>query len=236
VIALDSDWHEKPAVAGARMKLAEAAARQGIPVWLADWTTNLKGLDDLLLAGGQPKLVAYQVSGSGKRPFEEVTALAPNRQPAISLEQARALMETTLLQALEGKLGEPKELGILLSPLPGTGKSTILSQVLNRYHRSRSPRRYSAYFVPRHDLAESDERKSWAFVSGRISLGSAQRPGGRLQVAFCALGGAGAVLVIALQVLNLALQAGNVAQQLFNAGTRGIAGCNHICAPLTTPA
>lgn len=167
VIALDSDWHEKPAVAGARLKLAEAAARQGIPVWLADWTINLKGLDDLLLAGGRPKLVAYQVSGNGKRPFEEICAPEPNRQPAMSLEQARALMETTLLQALEGELGDPKELGVLLSPLPGTGKSTILSQVLNRYHRSRSPRRYSAYFVPRHDLAESDERKAWAFVSGR---------------------------------------------------------------------
>ena len=167
VIALDSDWHDKAAVAGARMKLAEAAARQGIPVWLADWTQSLKGLDDLLLAGGQPKLIAYQVSGNGKRPFQEISAPIPNPRPAMSLEQARASIETTLLQALEGELGDPKELGILLSPLPGTGKSTILSQVLNRYHRSRSPRRYSAYFVPRHDLAESDERKSWAFVSGR---------------------------------------------------------------------
>lgn len=167
VIALDSDWHEKSAVASARLKLAEAAARQGIPVWLADWTTNLKGLDDLLLAGGQPKLIAYQVSGNGRRSFEEVPAPAKSPQPAMPLEQARAHMETLLLQALEGELGDPKELGILLSPLPGTGKSTILSQVLNRYHHTRSPRRYSAYFVPRHDLAESSERKSWAFLSGR---------------------------------------------------------------------
>lgn len=168
VIALDSDWHEKDAVAGARLKLAEAAARQGIPVWLADWDSKLKGLDDLLLAGGQPKLAAYQVSGNGKRPFEKIPAPSSSlKKPAISLEQARAEMEATLLKALEGELGDPKELGILLSPLPGTGKSTILSEVLNRYHRGRSPRRYSAYFVPRHDLAESSERKSWAFVSGR---------------------------------------------------------------------
>jgi hypothetical protein len=100
VVALDSDWHEKPAVAGARFKLAEAAARQGIPVWLADWTSSLKGLDDLLIAGGYPKLVAYQVSGNGKRPFEEVSAPATPAQPSISLEDARAYMETILLQAL----------------------------------------------------------------------------------------------------------------------------------------
>ena len=167
VIALDSDFHTKPAVAGARAKLAEVAARQGIPVWLADWPTELKGLDDLLLAGGKPKLVAYQVSGNGKRPFLEMEASAPPAEPAMALEQARAVIEKTLLQALEGELGNPKELGILLSPLPGTGKSTILSQVLNRYHKKLSPRRYSAYFVPRHDLADSSERKSWAFVSGR---------------------------------------------------------------------
>ncbi len=170
VIALDSDWHEKSAVATARLKLAEAAARQGIPVSLADWTPNLKGLDDLLLAGGQPKLVAYQVSGNGKRPFEEVQAPARSTEPAMSLEQARAHMETLLLQALEGELGDPKELGILLSPLPGTGKSTIISQVLNRYHDTRSPRRYSAYFVPRHDLAENSNRKSWAFLGGRTHV------------------------------------------------------------------
>ena len=167
VIALDSDWHEKSAVAGARLKLAEAAARQGIPVWLADWTSELKGLDDLLVAGGQPKLVAYQVSGNGKRPFDESSAPATPAQPSMSLEDARAYMETILLQALEGELGNPKELGILLSPLPGTGKSTVLSQVLNRYHRNRSPRRYSAYFVPRHDLAENSDRHSWALLSGR---------------------------------------------------------------------
>ena len=167
VIALDSDWHEKPAVASARFKLAEAAARQGVPVWLADWDLSLKGLDDLLVAGGRPSLVAYQVSGNGKRPFEKIPAPAQESAPAMSLEDARAYMETLLLQALEGELGDPKELGILLSPLPGTGKSTVLSQVLNRYHRNRSPRRYSAYFVPRHDLAENSERKSWAFLSGR---------------------------------------------------------------------
>jgi len=167
VIALDSDWHDKPAVASARLKLAEASARQGIPVWLADWDVQLKGLDDLLIAGGQPRLSAYQVSGNGKRPFEETSAPASAASPAMSLEDARAEMETILLQALEGELGDPKELGVLLSPLPGTGKSTVLSQVLNRYHRNRSPRRYSAYFVPRHDLAENSDRQSWAFLSGR---------------------------------------------------------------------
>ena len=167
VVALDSDWHEKPAVAGARLKLAEAAARQGIPVWLADWDTRLKGLDDLLLAGGFPKLVPYQVSGNGKRPFEEVPAPAHKNSPAMSLEDARAVIKTTLLQALDGELGDPKKLGILLSPLPGTGKSTIVSEVLNQYHRNRSPRRYSACFVPRHDLAENELRTSWAFLRGR---------------------------------------------------------------------
>ena len=172
IVALDSDWHEKPAVASARFKIAEAAARQGIPVWMADWDLKFKGLDDLLLAGGQPRLTAYQVSGNGKRPFEERSGTRAPAAPAMSLEDARGEMEAVLLKALEGELGDPKELGILLSPLPGTGKSTVLSQVLNRYHRNRSPRRYSAYFIPRHDLAENSDRKTWAFLSGRTHADS----------------------------------------------------------------
>ena len=167
VIALDSDWHDKPVVAKARLKLAEMAARQGISVSLADWDPNLKGLDDLLLAGGQPGLTPYQVSGNGKRPLEEVPSPARTLQKSMSLPQARDHLEKTLHQALDGELGEPKTLGVLLNVMAGAGKSTALTQVLNQYHRGRSPRRHSAYFVPRHDLANGDGRKHWAFLSGR---------------------------------------------------------------------
>lgn len=167
VIALDSDWNDKPAVAMARLKLAEAAARQGIPVSLADWTTNLKGLDDLLLAGGQPKLTPYQVSGNGKRPLEEVPTPPKTLQKSMSLPQARDHIEKTLHQALDGDLGDPKTLGILLNVMAGAGKSTSLTKVLNNHHSGRGPRRHSAYFIPRHDLADSQGRKNWAFLSGR---------------------------------------------------------------------
>jgi hypothetical protein len=173
VIALDSDWHTKEPVAQARLKLAELAARHGIPVWLADWTPELKGLDDLLLAGGVPKLTPYQVSGNGKRPFEPVTAPPRPQQKALSLVQARRFIKSQLSQALQGDLGNPQELGILLSSLPGSGKSQILTEVLNDFHRSRNSRRYSAYFVPRHDLAATQGRASWAFLSGRTRLDSA---------------------------------------------------------------
>ena len=167
VIALDSDHHEKPAVAGARLKLAEKAARQGIPVWLADWPSQLKGLDDLLLAGGQPRLTPFQVSGNGKRPFEEEPQVRPPVAPSVPLEQARKELKNQLLKAFQGDYGDLQTLGILVSPLPGTGKSTILSEVLNQVHKNRTTRRSSAYFVPRHNLAETRERKAWAFLSGR---------------------------------------------------------------------
>ena len=167
IIALDSDHHEKPAIARARLKLAEIAARHGIPVSLADWAPSLKGLDDLLLAGGQPKLTPYQVSGNGKRPMEEVPAPPKSPQKTVGLQQSRDSMATTVHQALDGELGEPKTLALLISCLPGSGKSTILTNVLNKYHGSRSPRRSSAYFVPRHDLADSPNRDSWACMGGR---------------------------------------------------------------------
>ena len=178
VIALDSDWHSKDAVAQARLKLAELAARHGIPVSLADWPTQFKGLDDLLLAGGVPQLTPYQVSGNGKRPLELVPTTPKPPQKAFSLDEARQFLKSQLSQALEGKLGEPAELGILLSSLPGSGKSHILTDVLNDFHRSRNHRHYSAYFVPRHDLAESPRRSSWAFLRGRTrsESGTGQTP------------------------------------------------------------
>lgn len=174
VIALDSDWHEKEAVASARLKLAEKAARQGIPVWLADWPRQLKGLDDLLLAGGQPRLTPFQVSGNGKRPFEEISQVHPTPTvPSVSLGTARQELKNELHKVFRGEHGGLPTLGVLVSPLPGTGKSHILSEVLNDVHRGRNTRRFSAYFVPRHNLAETDNRKTWAFLSGRTRLDAA---------------------------------------------------------------
>lgn len=168
VIALDSDYHTKESVGRARKQLAERVARLGIPVLLADWTPNLKGLDDLLLAGGRPTLTSFQVSGNGPRPLEEVpNNPMPRKQKSVSIDQCRNLLQATLEDALEGRLGPFGQVGILLNAPPGSGKSTIVPRVLNAYHRNRGPRHYTAYFVPRHDLAQGPERSTWAFMQGR---------------------------------------------------------------------
>lgn len=176
VLALDSDWHEKPQIAVARLKLAEAAARHGIPVTLADWHPKFKGLDDLLLAGGRPALSPYQVSGNGPRPLEEVAATPRQAPRPVSIKRARKLIKQDLNRAFDGHYGPLGEVGVLLNSLPGSGKSHLLTEVLNSQHRSRGMRRASAYFVPRHDLAQADEkRETWASMRGRTSYDPAHK-------------------------------------------------------------
>lgn len=177
VLALDADWHEKQSIAVARLKLAEAAARHGIPVSLADWHPKFKGLDDLLQAGGRPQLSPYQVSGNGPRPLEEVSATPGPSQSSLSLSAAQDQIKQKLHGALDGDYGPPGQVGVLLNSLPGSGKSYLLTDVLNRHHRSLNPRRYSIYFVPRHDLAQDNkERQHWASMRGRTSPHQGQTP------------------------------------------------------------
>ena len=167
VIALDSDWHEKEAVASARMLLAERAARIGIPVWLADWDPAHKGLDDLLLAGGRPKLHPYQVQGNGPRPVEDEDELRrpARRRKAMTLEAARQFQTRQLRSILESERGD-SDRGILVRSLPGVGKSHALTGVLNGLVR-KSRRTRALVFVPRHDLSKGEGRESWETVRGR---------------------------------------------------------------------
>jgi len=168
VIALDSDWHTKEAVASARLLIAERAARQGIPVWLADWDPAHKGLDDLLLAGGRPKLHPYQVQGNGPRRLEDEDELRQPTRPAaqaMTLEAARQFQTKRLEEILWSERGE-RDRGILIRSLPGVGKSHALTSVLNRLVKKARKTR-ALVFVPRHDLSKGVGRESWETVRGR---------------------------------------------------------------------
>ena len=177
VIALDSDWHSKPQVHKARLLLAERAARLGFMVWLSDWTENCKGLDDLLLAGGKPKLEAYQVQGNGPRALEELPPTASPKVKGVNLNEARKLQTAALNDFLEARRPPGVSRGLLLNALPGAGKSYALTQAINRFIGKRSRTR-ATVFVARHDLAHGPDREQWAFTRGRshVEPGKNQLP------------------------------------------------------------
>ncbi len=172
VVALDSDWHSNEKVAQARELIAERAGRLGIPVWLADWDTACKGLDDLLQAGGRPRLETFQVGGSGPRTPEfdqEVEELEPDTRPRYTLEEARQRQDDFIWQALTTKK-KPGEcdLGYLIRTLPGTGKSHAITRAINRLIKRLGRQRVRvAGFIPRHELANEPGREDWANVRGR---------------------------------------------------------------------
>ena len=172
VVALDMDHLTNSAVGEARALIPERAARDhGIPVYLADWDPAYKGLDDLLVAGGKPRLTSYQVVGNGPRALEPAVAPQPTStpglrpapiEPTVSLKSARRTQE----QALDELLADPRPgEGIILGALPGTGKSTTITKCVDK--ATRRFRRRIALFVSRHDLARSEGRENWRFVRGR---------------------------------------------------------------------
>lgn len=172
VLALDMDYLHKPQVARARKKLAEKLARAGHPVWLAEWPEALKGLDDLLLAGGKPKLKPYRVCGTGPRQFEVVDS-PPREKPrekVMSLDQARQYQTRQMSDFLLKRRGENGELGLLVRSQPGTGKSHSATTAINKL-LSKQARRRVAIFVSRHDLSEAKDRTQWAKVRGRTHTG-----------------------------------------------------------------
>ena len=61
-LAFDADWRVKPHVAQSLADMAEALAGEGyrveMEVWPTDQAGNPKGLDDLLVAGGTPEILA----------------------------------------------------------------------------------------------------------------------------------------------------------------------------------
>ena len=163
VIALDSDWHTKDDVQEARHLAAERAARAGVPIWLADWTQDLKGLDDLLLAGKKPKLQPYRVQGNGPRPVEdadpELIKAQAVKPTTLTLDKARDLQKKGIAKFLAAN--HRGNVGLLVRSLPGMGKSHALTECLNDH-----PER-SIVFIPRHELSQGENRENWGSVRGR---------------------------------------------------------------------
>jgi hypothetical protein len=168
VIALDSDWHTNEKVAKARHLVAERSAALGIPVWLADWDTACKGLDDLLQAGGRPRLEVFQVTGSGPRKVEttEPAEVEKDRRPRYSLEEAREIQDQFIWRAINTRPEKGKDLGFLIKTLPGSGKSHALTRAINRLIAKKKKVRIAG-FIPRHDLANEPGREFWVTMRGR---------------------------------------------------------------------
>ncbi len=169
VIALDMDYHQNQAVQKARDLIAERIARQGIPVWLADWPKQCKGLDDLLIARGRPKLTAYQVQGNGPRPVELDLNPIPAKpsKPKVTLERARLQQQKAIDDYLSRNRKAEPNVGLLLASPPGSGKSHSVTKAVRRFLR-KNRRRRVAIFVARHEQAQEEPgREDWAVVRGR---------------------------------------------------------------------
>jgi len=55
----DADPATRKAVAAHTRSLAERLIAQGLPVWVAQWPSGPKGIDDAYFAGLTPQLVPY---------------------------------------------------------------------------------------------------------------------------------------------------------------------------------
>ncbi|CAN0497789.1 unnamed protein product, partial [Phaeothamnion confervicola] len=146
----------------ARGLAAERAARAGIPIWLADWCSECKGLDDLLLAAKKPQLFPYRVLGNGPRALEDAAPDATPRAPkrtGVSLKVARKIQRDAIRKYLATRHRE--DTGLLIRSLPGMGKSHALTESLNEHPAK------SLVFVPRHDLGQAPGRENWGAVRGR---------------------------------------------------------------------
>lgn len=173
VIAFDEDEKEqtRERVDVHRRNLCEALAGMGIPVLVARWR-GLKGLDDLLVAGGRFQLQPYQPMA--QRPKLAAEALAPRqlelgesaaaRQERLNLEQARAFLRRELLREI--RMPDAGDKVILLQAEPGVGKTYLLTSLTNEMVNWREYRgKRLVNVTPRHDFAEHG-RQDWNIVTG----------------------------------------------------------------------
>lgn len=181
VIALDADWKTKPQVQKAREHLANLAAQAGFAVSLATWD-GPKGLDDLLQAGGKPRLEPFSVR-PGKRHVLEVEepALTPRGPAPSTLEEVRKKRLRLFEDFLENKGGENGNKVLLDRTQAGTGKSYGLTQAVNEHHRKKRAGRV-AVLVPRHELGKTEGRGGWNHVKGRTH--GLATPGAQVPCAF----------------------------------------------------
>lgn len=175
VVALDSDVSEKE-----RASLVSQLQLAGYKVRVAHWDAGLgKGLDNLLVGGGEPQVRKAEFRPIKRRPHKltagervllETQASRPHGERSLALAEARQ----RLPDAIREHLTDPARAGKVLPIItpPGVGKSQAYSDVSNELTEegffTGLPGERAVTYIPRHDLAESVKgREGWSHVWGR---------------------------------------------------------------------
>jgi hypothetical protein len=100
-LAFDSDSRRNPVVAGAQLACARAVLAAGIRLQVETWSSEFKGIDDLLVAGKKPRL---RVGEDALRKCEQIAAKLgcriterPTESPqAVTGYSSKSICERTL--------------------------------------------------------------------------------------------------------------------------------------------
>jgi hypothetical protein len=143
IVAFDADKHDKSKsqVRDAEKELARALSIAGYKVLVAEWEKKKgKGLDDLLIGGGQPTLCAWTDPNPPKHIELPASAFPDSNVPStISLEEARQRHR----QTFDDLLADPQPgQALFLTSGTGTGKTySFFSSVKSLYRKGTWPER-----------------------------------------------------------------------------------------------
>ena len=163
IIALDQEAN--PNTARARERWIRRLQLADLSVWTAVWegadVGGPKGLDDLVQAGGRPRVrpVVHPPPGISERRIPEPTDAAGPVDAGMTLSQARDITRGKIEQFLTQR--RPGQ-ALVVSSAPGTGKTTAVAAALRR-------RGTAARIVvgTRRLAAETAEEHGYAVVQGR---------------------------------------------------------------------
>jgi len=169
IIAFDADLRENESVKAQRDKLASELLKYGYRTLIAEWEIEEgKGLDDLLVAGGYPRI----------KPFRPVPDLSKLRTDQVRQVKVEAKVKMTdplplplplplkvtpeLIEELRQDMAEtarsyilnPGDEILLIRGFQGVGKTTTTLQVAGEIYRETQGALRPIYVAPRHDLLD----------------------------------------------------------------------------------
>lgn len=154
-----------------RRALADQLVALGYRVTVAVWEyADGKGIDDLLLAGGSPRLREHQPSRHRPRPVLDATVAPPplDPRPLVAVDQQRQDYADTLREYLANRNGTAAQEVLLVRLAPGIGKTTGFAKVAKEYV-DRDLTRTLIHVVPTHEVGHQMGADGWAQVYGRTS-------------------------------------------------------------------
>ena len=165
IIAFDADLKENEQVRIQRNRLADELLAWGADVWIAEWDLeNGKGLDDLLLNGGHPKLKPFKRAPDLTKVRSNAVRTVESRETRVEsqkMEDSRlSTLDSRLIQQLRRELEEeirryvaqPNGQVLLIRGFQGLGKTLTTLRTLAALRKETGGTLRPIYVAPRHDL------------------------------------------------------------------------------------